>query len=151
MGNQSFTFGNVQGDVVGTGASGIVAKNISGNINIGAGAMDRMPDEFSQSMQGFTENINRLLEKYKVEPEKVVPVQQKINELAEEVAEVGPEAKVDYEKEISLKSKLVSAAAGLAKLLPRGAEVVSAFTPLAPFSKLIGEAVDVVVRNVVRE
>ncbi len=150
MGKQSFKFGNVQGDVIGAGASGVVAKNVSGSINVGAGALERMPDEYSSSMQAFTENINQLLQKYKVEPEKVAPVQQKIDELAEQVADVGLEAEVDYEKEISLKAKLVSAAAGLAKLLPRGAEVVAAFTPLAPFSKLIGEAVDVVVRNVVK-
>ncbi|MFW6290102.1 MAG: hypothetical protein ACOC0R_03955 [Mariniphaga sp.] len=150
MDKQSFNFGNVQGDVIGPGASGVVAKNVSGSINVGRGPLEKMPDEYSSSLQAFTENINLLLQKYKVEPEQVAPVQQKIDELAAEVAEVGPEAEVDYEKEISLKSKLVSAAAGLAKLLPRGAEVVAAFTPLAPFSKLIGEAVDVVVRNVVK-
>lgn len=151
MGNQNFTISNVRGDVFGSGASGVVAKNISGNIHIGPGALDKMPEEYSHSLQVFSENINLLLQKYKVEPEKVEPVQKKIDELAAEVAEVGPQAEVDYEKEISLKAKLVSAAAGLARLLPKGAEVVAAFTPLAPFSKLIGEAVDVVVRNVVKE
>lgn len=151
MGNQNFNISNVQGGVYGAGASGVVAKNIYGNIQIGSAPMDKMPDEYSKSLQEFSENINILLQKYQVEPEKVAPVQKKIDDLAAEVAEVGPEAEVDYEKEISLKSKLVSAAAGLARLLPKGAEVVAAFTPLAPFSKLIGEAVDVVVRNVVKE
>ncbi len=151
MGNQSINISNVRGDIYGTGASGVVAKNISGTVHFGSEQTDKMPDEYSKSLQAFSENINLLLQKYQVEPEKVEPVQKKIDEFAAEVAEVGTEAEVDYEKEINLKSKLVSAAAGLARLLPKGAEVVAAFTPLAPFSKLIGEAVDVVVRNVVKE
>ncbi len=150
MGDQNFNFGSIQGDIIAPGASGIVAKNISGNIHIGSEKLDRMPNEYSRIMEAFSENINLLLQKYQVEPEQIAPVQKKIDELADEITEVGPEAEVDYEKEISLKSKLVSAAAGLARLLPKGAEVVAAFSPLAPFSKLIGEAVDVVVQNVVK-
>jgi hypothetical protein len=151
MSKQSFNFGNVKGDVIGTGASGIIAKNISGNISIGAQQLEKMPDEYAKSLEAFTENINQLLQKYQVSQEQIAPVQQVIEEFTQEVATVEPDEKVDYVKEISLKSKLVSAAAGLAKLLPKGVEVVAAFTPLAPFSKLIGEAVDVVVSNVVKK
>ena len=150
MSKQNFKFGNVKGDIIGTGATGIVAKTISGNIHIGTGQLQSMPDEYSQSLKAFSENINHLLEKYQVEPARVAPVQQAIDELAEEVADAGTKEEVDYAKEITIKAKLVSAASGLAKLLPRGAELVAAFTPLAPFGKLIGEAVDVVVKNVVK-
>jgi hypothetical protein len=150
MSKQNFNISNTQGDIIGAGATGIIAKTISGNINIGAQQAEKMPDEYSKSLQEFSDKINELLQKYKVEPSQVEPVQQSINELVEEVADVKPDEKVDYAKEITIKSKLVTAAAGLAKLLPRGAELVSAFTPLAPFSKLIGEAVEVVVGNVAK-
>ncbi|HZH71159.1 MAG TPA: hypothetical protein VFD91_01600 [Mariniphaga sp.] len=149
MNKQSIKFGNVKGDVIGAGATGIIAKKISGNINIGASQMEKMPDEYSQSLKEFSDRINQLLEKYHVEPSKVQPVQETVNDLAEEAAEAGKKEKVDYVTEMSLKSKLVSAAAGLAKLLPKGAELAAAFTPLAPFGKLIGEAVDVVVKKVI--
>jgi vacuolar-type H+-ATPase subunit I/STV1 len=151
MSKQNFNISNTQGDIIGPGASGIVAKTISGTIHVGAQQTEKLPDEFSKSLHEFSEKINELFQKYHIEPSKVEPIQQTINELVEEVAEVKPDEKVDYAKEITIKSKLVSAAAGLAKLLPRGAEVVSAFTPLAPFSKLIGEAVEVVVNNVVKK
>lgn len=149
MNKQSIKFGNVTGDVIGTGASGIISKEISGNIHIGAGQTEKMPDEYSQSLKEFSNRINQLLEKYQVEPTKVEPVQQAVNDLAEEASVAGQKKEVDYVTEMSLKSKLVSAAAGLAKLLPKGAELAAAFTPLAPFGKLIGEAVDVVVNKVI--
>jgi hypothetical protein len=150
MSKQNVKVGTVHGDLFGIGSSGVVAKTITGNVHVGSEKLSQMPGEYSQSLQALSENINQLLQKYQVDAEKVAPVQKTIDEMAEEVAEIGPETEVDYVKQISLKAKLVTAAAGLAKLLPKGAEVVAAFTPLAPFSKLIGEAVDVVVKNVVK-
>ncbi len=151
MSKQNFKFGKVKGDVIGAGASGIIAKNISGTINIGTPDLEKMPDEYAQGLQDFADNINQLLQTHQVNQDQVAPVQETLREFSEEVAELEPDQEPDYVKKVSLKSKLVSAAAGLSKLLPRGAEVVAAFTPLAPFSKLIGEAVDTVVKNVVKE
>lgn len=43
-------------------------------------------------MQAFSDNINLLLQKYGVEPEQITPVQQKIDEFADEIAELGSDA-----------------------------------------------------------
>lgn len=151
MSKQNFKFGEVKGDVIGAGAAGIIAKNITGNITVGAHQLEKMPDEYARGLQDFTDKINQLLQTHQVNQEQVAPVQETLREFSEEVAELEPNQEPDYVKKVSLKSKLVSAAAGLSKLLPRGVEVVAAFTPLAPFSKLIGEAVDTIVKNVVKE
>ncbi len=151
MSKQNFNFGDVKGDVIGAGASGIIAKNITGNITLGTSRLEQMPDEYARGLQEFTDKINQLLQRHHVNQEQVAPVQETLRELSKEVAELEPDQEPDYVKKVSLKSKLVSAAAGLSKLLPIGAEIVTAFTPLAPFSKLIGEAVETVVSNVVKE
>lgn len=151
MSKQNFKFGTVKGDVIGAGASGIIAKNITGNITLGTSQLEQMPDEYARGLQDFTDKINQLLQAHQVNQKQVAPVQQTLREFSEEVAELEPDQEPDFVKKVSLKSKLVSAAAGLSKLLPRGVEVVAAFTPLAPFGKLIGEAVDTIVKNVVKE
>lgn len=150
MAKQNFKFGNVQGDVIGAGASGIIAKTISGTVNINAQTLEKMPTEYSASLQAFQEQLNALLQKYQVNQEQAAPVEQAVQEFAEEAATVEADQQTDYVKKTNLKTRLVNAAAGLTKFIPKGAEIAAAFTPLAPFSKIIGEAVETVISNVVK-
>lgn len=150
MGNQKINIGNIHGDAFGIGASGVVAKNITGNIHIGADKLNEVPDEYSKSLKEFEEKINQLFNKYQVPADQGETIQKSVEDLASEVAGMDNKEEVDYAKKLTLKAKLASTAAGLAKLLPKGAEVVSAFTPLAPFSKIIGEAIEVIVQNVIK-
>jgi len=53
-----------------------------------------------------------------------------------------------YAKKTGIKAKLAAVAEALMKILPKTAETIAAFTPLAPFSKLIGEGVEEMVKAI---
>lgn len=156
MTNNEKETGASQGDVFNITQSGhgsVAGKNLhfSGTINVAAGQLDRVPNEYAPSLQAFAEAVNKLLQEHKVAPEQVAPVQKSIDELRKELETVGPEEKIKTVKKDSIKAKLGAVAEGLVGLLPKTAETVSAFTPLAPFSKLIGEGVEQLVKRIQEE
>ena len=148
--------GNVGGDVVGVGVSGsgsIIGKSIdiSGTVSISNQQLQNMSNEYANSLKSFSESINQQLKANNVPPEKVKPIQDSINELVKEVEGVKPDQQVGVIKQSDLKSKLINVAKHVMTVLPKTAETVAAFTPLAPFSKLIGEATQHLVEAIQKE
>lgn len=148
--------GNVGGSVSGVSVSGngnIIGNtiDISGTVNISNQQLQNVPTEYSNSLKSFTELINQQLTANNVPPEKVKPIQESINELAKEVEGTKPDQQVGVIKQSNLKSKLINVATHVMTVLPKTAETVAAFTPLAPFSKLIGEATQRLVEAVQKE
>lgn len=144
----------VKGDVFGIdvkGTSNIITKEVTGTININIRQLEKMPNEYAKSLQVFSENVNEQLKKHNIPPERVAPVQESINELAKEIEDVKPEVKVGIDKKISIEAKLKTVTARLLKLLPKSAETIATFTPLAPFSKLIGQSVEEIVNTIQKE
>ena len=66
-----------------------------------------------------------------------------MEELAKEVQDVKPEKEgeqeIDYAKQVNIEAKTVGVIQQVLNLLPEAAETAVTFTPLAPFSKLIGK------------
>jgi len=144
----------VKGDVFGIdvkGTSNIITKEVTGTININIRQLEKMPNEYAKSLQVFSENVSEQLKKHNIPPERVAPVQESINELAKEIEDVKPEVKVGIDKKISIEAKLKTVTARLLKLLPKTAETIATFTPLAPFSKLIGQSVEEIVNTIQKE
>lgn len=75
-----------------------------------------------------------------------------MNELAREVEDIRPgkEAEVDYVKQTQVEPKTASLIQRVLNVLPEAAET-AAFTPLAPFSKLIGEGIRQIVDAIAKE
>ena len=140
------------GDVIGVNVSGtgnITGKNITtGNITIGAQDLAGVASEYATALEAFTKSLNALVQKYNVPAAQLEPVQAQLKELAKEVKEVKPDAPVGPVKEANVKAKLANLADTVIKLLPKGAEVIAGFTPLAPFSKIIGQGVESLVKAV---
>jgi preprotein translocase subunit SecD len=148
--------GNVGGDVVGVGVSGsgnIIGKgiDISGTVSISNQQLQNVPSEYANSLKSFTESINQQLKANNVPPEKVKPIQESINELVKESEGIESSQQVGIIKQSDLKSKFINVAKHVLKVLPKTAETVTTFTPLAPFSKLIGEATQHLVEGVQKE
>ena len=145
----------VSGDVIGVGVSGhgnIIGKQVSlSGITLNAQDLARMPGEYAASLKQFSEVVNAQLAAHQVPPEKIAPVQEQLHALTAEVAEVKPGAPVAFTRKAGITSKLASMAKGLLKILPQTAETLAAFTPLAPFSKLIGSGVDEMIKSVQSE
>jgi hypothetical protein len=135
--------GNVGGDVIGVGVTG--SRNVIGkDISINKQQLENMPSEYAESITKFIEE----LKKYNIPPEQVKPIQDSLNDFTNEVEGIKPEEKITTVKQNNLNSKFSTFAEKILKVLPKTAETVSAFTPLAPFSKLIGEGVQQLVEAI---
>lgn len=113
--------------------------------------LTKIPNEYMKSLQAFSEAINAQFKKHNISQEKAAPVQESINELVKEVEGIKPEQKIDIEKKEDIKAKITKVAVRLLNVLPKGAEVVAALTPLAPFSKIIGKGAEEIVKAIQEE
>ena len=72
-----------------------------------------------------------------------------MNELAKEVEDIKPgkeeEQEIDYIKQTQVESKTASLIQKVLNVLPEAAETAATFTPLAPFSKIIGKGTQQIV------
>jgi hypothetical protein len=145
------TFGDVSGGtIIGAGASGVIGQTVTihGGVQVGEEALRDVPDEYARSLQAFQDAINQQLQALGAPPESVAPVQEGVQALAEEAKAVQPEQPLDWKRKRGIGDALRAIAAGLLQVIPRTAETIAAMTPLAPFSKLIGEGLEKVVAEV---
>jgi hypothetical protein len=156
MSNPHINISGVGGDVIGIGVSG--AGNIIGrNVNVSRGLhldpalLSRLPGEYASSLTAFSAAVNQQLTANRVPADQVAPVQKEVEALAHDVEEIKPDKPVPITKKAGITTRLAAIAKGLLKILPQTAETVATFTPLAPFSKLIGTGVDEVIKSVQEE
>jgi hypothetical protein len=143
----------VQGDVIGAKVSGtgsIVGKEIviSGTINIGALGLEKIPSEYSKALKDFSENINQKCISNKIPKEEVKPIENELKEIAKDVEKLENIESVTPTEKRLLNGKFAVMVEKVLKVLPKAAEVVTTFTPLSPFSKIIGESVEKVVTEI---
>jgi hypothetical protein len=147
---------NTGGDVFGVGVSGsgnVIGKNIvigSGTINVSEQLLTEVQNnEYAQSLKAFSETINEQLKGRAIPEEEVKSINKSIDELADEVKDVKPgqeaEEEIDYVKQTNVESKTASLIQKVLTILPEAAETAATFTPLAPFSKLVGKGVQGIV------
>jgi len=153
--SRDINISGVNGDVIGVGVEGtgnIFGKNITvGKINVNANQLKKMPNEYGTSLKDFSESVNNLVKINKIPEEKVAPVQKSIDELAKEIEDVKQDEKISFDKKTDIESKFKRVASNVLRLLPKGTEALAAFTPLAPFSKLIGQGVKELVEAIQKE
>jgi hypothetical protein len=154
--NKSVGIPGTQGDVFGFGFSGsanIIGKDISvGSVGIGDQQLQKIPQEYADSLKAFTDAINQQFKTNNVPSDKVAEVQRNVNEFSKELEGVKPGQDLGIIKKSNLKSKLINIAKAALTILPKTLPVVlSAFTPLQPFSQLIGEDTQVLVQAVQKD
>jgi hypothetical protein len=142
------------GDVFGVGVRGsgnVIGKNIlvgSGIINVSQQELEKIPvSEYANALKEFSESVDQQLSGRQIPEEKVKDVNNSLNELAKEVQDIKPgeEQQIDYVKQTQIESKTATAIQKVLNVLPEAAETAATFTPLAPFSKLIGKGVQGIV------
>jgi hypothetical protein len=154
--NKGIHISGVGGDVFGLDVSGsgnVIGKNISlsGTINVNNEQLSKIPDEYAKALKDFSASINKQITNHNIYQSQLVPLQESINELAKETEGIKPDQEVVVVKKTELKTKFVNVAKNVLKVLPKTAETVAAFTPLAPFSRLIGEATQSVIEAIQKE
>jgi soluble cytochrome b562 len=152
------------GDVFGVGVSGsghTIGKNIvvgSGTINVSETELQKIPNEYAQALKDFSESINRQLKGKQIPEEEVKSINNNMNELAKEVEDIKQpgkegeqqEAEIDYVKQTQIETKTASLIQRVLQVLPEAAETAATFTPLAPFSKLIGKGTQQIVNAITK-
>ena len=147
------------GDIIGSGISGsgnIVGKYINigdGTINVNEQRLAEIQNnEYAQSLKTFSEAINKQLKGHQLPEEEVKSINKNLEELATEVKDVKPgkEEEIDYVKKTNIESKTATVIQKVLNVLPQAAETTATFTPLAPFSKLIGKGVQGIVDAILK-
>jgi hypothetical protein len=157
--SQGININGTHGDVFGVGVSGsgnVIGENIvigDGTINVSEQRITEIQNnEYSQSLKAFSETINEQLKGRAMPEEEVKSINKSIDELANEVKDVKPgqeeEEEIDYVKQTLIESKTASLIQKVLTVLPEAAETAATFTPLAPFSKIIGKGVQGIVDSI---
>jgi hypothetical protein len=156
--SQGINISGTHGDVFGVGVSGsgnIIGKNIvigSGTINVNETQLQKIPNEYAQALKEFSETVNQQLKGRQIPEEEVKAINNNMNGLAKEVEDVKPgkEVEIDYVKQTQIESKTASLIQKVLTILPEAAETAATFTPLAPFSKIIGKGTQQIVDAIAR-
>ena len=142
-----------QGDVIGAKVSGtgtIVGKDvvISGTINIDTLGLEKIPSEYSKALKDFSEKLNQQSLSNKIPKQEVKPIENEIKELVKDVEKIKNVESVTPTERRILNGKFAGMVEKVLKVLPKTVEVISTFTPLSPFSKIIGETVENLVTEI---
>lgn len=147
---QTMTMTNSQ--LVQGGSENIFGKNIvvgSGTISVSENQLDKSSNEYIQSLKTFSETINEQLKGLKIPEEQVKSINSTITDLAKEVEDIKPgkkeEDELDYVKQTNVQAKTASLIQKVLSVLPQTIEVATTFTPLSPFSKVIGKGIQDIV------
>lgn len=148
----------VQGDVsiISDSTASIAGKYVlvgSGTIKVSEQQLARIQNnEYAQSLRIFSEKINKQLKDLQIPEEQIKSINQSMSELAKEVEDIKPrkEQEIDYVKQTNVEAKTASVIQRVLNVLPQAAETAAAFTPLTPFSKLIGKGVQEIVNTIQR-
>jgi hypothetical protein len=142
--------GNFQGNFVRGDVSG--SGNVfNATITLSDQQVQKAPGVYAASLKLFVEKVNEQITTNNIPPAQVAPVQQKIEELAKAVEHVQPDDQRTRAKTSDIKAKFEAVVEGLVKVLPKTAAAVAVFTPLAPFSAILGEVVEAVVKAIQSE
>jgi hypothetical protein len=141
---QTMTMTNSQ--LVQGGSDNIYGKNIvvgSGTVSVSEPQLEKSSNEYVQSLKSFSEIINEQLKGLQIPEEQIKSINESVNELAKEVKDIklGKEKGIDYVKQTVVESRTATLIQKVLNVLPQAAETATTFTPLAPFSKLIGKGV----------
>ncbi len=115
-------------------------------INIDKSELDKIPEECSNALRNFINDLNNKIKGNQVPEEKVKEVNDTINDFVKDVQVTNPEdkEKVDLSKKEIIGNKFKKMVKVALKILPAAtaiASVASFGVHLAPFSGLIGESV----------
>jgi hypothetical protein len=135
--DNSINIENTGGNVIGVGVSG--SGNIIGkDITINKGSYNKLEPEFKTSLNDLMVLMNRHGDQLSGEQRE--SIKDSLDGLAKATEGVRANQKVqDEEKRNEIRLQQITLADKIVKYVPKVAESIVSATPLAPFSKVIGE------------
>jgi hypothetical protein len=133
----------IGGDVFGVDMSGkgnVIGKSFAiSEMDLDSNMLKEVPPPHAEALKNFCQSLNGQLTNHNIRKPQLSQIQESINQLVKEIESVKVNQEVNSQKSTSIKVRLVNIARNTLKVLPRTAKTVTLFTPLAPFSRLIGE------------
>ena len=105
-------------------------------------------NEYMESIRQFSNILNKEVKGLMLSPDQLTLLNEKINNLAEEIKIFKDTPELGYITKVTIESKLGNVIKETLTLLPDSAENISMFKPLNPFSKLIGKGISQIVNEV---
>jgi hypothetical protein len=135
------------------GSENVFGKNIvvgSGTIGVSEAQPEKLSNDYMQSLKLFSETINELVKGVRIPEEEIKSINESITDLANDIKVIrqGKENEIGYVKKRVIESKTATLIEKVMNVLPKAAETAAAFTPLAPFSNLIGKGVQEIVNAI---
>lgn len=96
-------------------------------------------------MADFIKKVEDEARKENIQPAEVATFRAKVDELKDSTKDLDHD--VTDQKKKSIRERLKSVAIALVKMSPKIARTIISFTPLAPFSNLVGEAFENMVNS----
>lgn len=154
--DQRGNISNVHGDIIGgyiSGSGHNIGKYVvgTGTININNEQLLKIPKEYADSIKSFTDAINQQFKVNNVPQEQIQEVQRNIYEYTKGLEGIKLGQDIGVIKKTDLKAKFVNVTKSALSILPKTLQVITAFTPLAPFSSLIGENTQLLVQSIQKE
>ena len=139
-----------------SGNGNIVGKNISATITISnlTNDLSKIDNEYAKSLTDFAKSIQQQVSEHKISEKDAEPILADIQQVGEEVKDIKKEQEgkdIEDEKQLIIESKISRVINNVLTVLPEWTETIAGFTPLAPFSKLIGKTVDKIVERIVEK
>jgi hypothetical protein len=139
----SVNFG--QGTTIGTQHIGDVINSKVENTSTIGGVKNINVQQLESSLKDFVDKVSmEAQQEENIPAEEAKTFQTKVNELARTTKDLNNG--VNQEKKRTIRDRLKSVAVSLVKMSPKIARTIIGFTPLAPFSNLIGESFDNMVK-----
>lgn len=154
--DSSINISNVSGTLTGIGVSGSnhIIRNsthITDSFNVENDLLAKLPKEYSNALLNFHQNIEKEIKEHNVPEDKKNEIQNSLTDLIKETQGMDPDKEPGILKQQSWREKFFGILRSVLPVLPKTAETIAAFTPLAPFSKIIGNSVQGVVQQVQKE
>lgn len=154
--DSSINISGVEGPVTGIGVSGSnnqITSNtqILNSFNRINELASKLPPEYSKAFKEFAQNIQQQTIKNNTPLQKTQAIENSLADLVKETEGLPPNKEPGLLKKQEWKEKFFRILKNVLPVLPKTAETIAAFTPLSPFSKIIGTSVEKLVRQVQQE
>ena len=134
-----------------SGKGNVIDKNIAifEMVNLDSDMLKEIP--YAETLKNFCQSLNEQLTRHNIQKPQISQIQESVNRLVKEIEGAEIDQEVNAQKSTSIKVRLINVARNTLRVLPMTAEMVTLFTLLAPFRRLIGVVTQSIIKHIQKE
>ena len=111
--------------------------------------LNKIEKEYISSLKNFVEKFNVAVKENNLESKKISEIQIELDGFIDVLQNVTTESGIT--KKENVRTKFIDLVKKSVKYLPKATQLITSFTPLAPLSPLIGDAVEKIIESIQQE